>query len=175
MKDHGRTIEKGTGRGGQRGCLARLRSVGRREDGAALVEFTLILPVLLLLLFGFLDFGRAINYWIDETSMANQAARWAAVDTNPGPGTLQESVRDTADTAELRDGGTSSVPSGTQVCISFPSGSEVGDPVQATVNVDYNWMPLIGDSLGGITSTTLSGSATMRLEAKPSNYGAGCS
>ena len=149
----------------------------RNERGAALVEFTLVLPVLLLVLIGMLEFGRVFNYWIDETHLANAAARWAAVDRNPGPGgTLQESVQQQADTNELRNGGTASVPTGAEVCIDFPDGaSGVGDPVEATVSVDYNWMPFIGDALGGATTTTLTGSATMRLEAEPNEYTEGCS
>jgi len=156
----------------------RTRRLGLRDQrGAALVEFTLVLPVLLLVLIGMLEFGRVFNYWIDETHLANVAARFAAVDRNPGPGgTLQESVQGQADTDELRNGGTASVPAGAEVCIEFPDGtSGVGDPVEATVSVDYNWMPFIGDAMGGVTTTTLTGSATMRLEAEPSEYSEGCS
>jgi Flp pilus assembly protein TadG len=148
----------------------------REEDGSALVEFTLLLPLLLLILFGVLDFGRAINYWIDESQLANVGARYAAVNRNPGSGsTLQESIRNQADTAELRDGGTSSVPSAAQVCIDFPNGStNVGDPVETTVSVSYNWMPFLGDQFD-VATTTMTSSATMRLEQAPSEYGAGCS
>ena len=93
----------------------------RDQKGAALVEFTLVLPILLLVLIGMLEFGRVFNYWIDETHLANATARWAAVDRNPGPGgTLQESVQQQADTDELRNGGTASVPAGAEVCIDFP-------------------------------------------------------
>jgi Flp pilus assembly protein TadG len=137
------------------------------ESGAALVEFTLVLPLLLVVLFAMTDFGRAFNYWIDESHLANVAARWAAVDKNPGSGsTLQESIRLQADTAELRDGAT--------VCIEFPDGtSGVGDPVEATVTYDFNWLPLIGDSVG-VTQTEITGSATMRLEQVPSEFSDGC-
>ena len=141
----------------------------------SLVEFALVLPLLLVLLLGMLDFGKAFNYWIDETHLANEAARWAVVNKNPGSGTLQQYVQQQADTPELRDGGTSSVPSPLQICISFPSGTaNVGDPVHVTASATYNWLPFLGTRLG-ITSTTITGSSTMRLEAQPTNYGAGCS
>jgi hypothetical protein len=141
-----------------------------------LIEFTLVLPILLLLLLGMLDFGKAFNYWIDETHLANQAARWAAVDKNPGPGsTLQASVHQQANTAELRDGGTSSVPDPVQVCISFPNGSsKVGDPVHVEVRGTYDWMGLLV-AQAGLSSSSIKGTATMRLEAEPTNYSAGCS
>ena len=151
------------------------RSLHRCESGVALVEFALVLPLLLVILFGMLDFGKAFNYWIDETHLANEAARWAVVNKNPGGGTLQEYIQQQADTPELRNGGTSSVPAPLQICISFPNGSaNVGDPVHVTASSTYNWLPLIGNRIG-ITQTTITGSATMRLEAIPTNYGAGCS
>jgi hypothetical protein len=139
------------------------------EDGVALVEFALVLPLLVLLLFGITEFGRAMNYWIDQNHLANTAARWAVVDKNPGPGTtLQDSIRLQAGTAGLRDGAT--------VCIDFPDGaaSKVGDPVRATVTYEFAWLPLIGDTIGA-AETSIQGSATMRLEKEPSSYAAGCS
>jgi len=145
------------------------------EEGAALVEFALVLPVVLVLLLGMLDFGKAFNYWIDQTHLANEGARWAAVDKNPGGGTLQQYVRSQANTPELRDGGTASVAGPIQICIAFPNGtSQVGDPVRVTASTTYNWLPFLGSRLG-IAQTTMTASATMRLEAPPSVYGAGCS
>ncbi len=143
------------------------------ESGVALVEFALVLPVLMLLMFGLLDFGKAFNYWIDETHLANEGARWAVVDKNPGTGTLQSYVQAQATTAELRDGGTSSLVEPLEVCISFPSGtSNVGDPVLVTATATYRWLGILGL---GVLETTITGSATMRLEAAPTTYAAGCS
>jgi len=150
------------------------RSPYGSDAGVSLVEFALVLPLLLVLLLGMLDFGKAFNYWIDSTHLANEGARWAAVNKNPGLGSLQNYVQQQADTPELKGGGTSSLPNPLQVCISFPSGTaNVGDPVHVTASLTYNWLPFLGSRVG-ITSTTISGSSTMRLEAKPTNYGAGC-
>ena len=147
----------------------------RGEDGASLVEFALVLPLLLILVFAMLDFGKAFNYWIDETHLANEGARWAVVNKNPGSGSLQQYIQQQADTPELRNGGTSSVATPLRVCITFPNGSaEVGDPVHVTASVTYNWLPFLGSRVG-IAQTTVSGSSTMRLEARPTAYGAGCS
>jgi Flp pilus assembly protein TadG len=139
------------------------------------VEFALVLPVLALLLFGMLDFGKAFNYWIDETHLANEGARWAVVNRNPSSsGTLQEYIRDQATTPELRNGGTSSVVGPLEVCIEFPSGtSNIGDPVRVTVQTTYRWLGIVTAQLG-LTETTIAGAATMRLEAQPTNYLAGC-
>jgi hypothetical protein len=151
------------------------------DRGVALTEFALILPLLMVLFLGMLDLGKAFNYWIDETHLANQGARWAVVNKNPGgtatpPMSLQRYIASKANTDELKKGGTESVPAADriEVCISFPSGSQnVGEPVQVTATAEYHWIPLVGEKLP-FPSTTISGQATMRLEAKPVNYVAGC-
>jgi hypothetical protein len=154
------------------------------ERGAAVVEFALVVPILLVLLMGMLDFGKAFNYWIDETQLASSGARWAVVNASPGQcldGTtatsLQSYIQCQADTKELRLGGTNSVSSPARVCISFPpvaghSSPLVGDPVRVSVSVAYKWLPIIGQKLSA-ASTNLKGESTMRLEAPPT-YSAGC-
>jgi Flp pilus assembly pilin Flp len=51
----------------------------RGQDGAAAVEFALLLPLLVLLLFGFIQFGVAFNTRIQATNAAREAARQAVV------------------------------------------------------------------------------------------------
>jgi Flp pilus assembly protein TadG len=145
----------------------------RDETGTSLVEFALVLPLLLLILFGVLDFGKAFNYWNDETHLAAEGVRWAVVNTNPGTGTLQQYIRQQADTTELQNGA--------QVCIAFPTNAatgtsgQVGDPVTVTVKTRYNWIPFLSSPKGGglTLPSTITGTATMRLEALPTNYTAG--
>jgi len=153
-----------------------LGRISQEESGAALIEFALVLPLLLVLLLGMLDFGKAYNYWIDTTHLSATGARWAAVNNNPGDGaTLQESIRDEADTAELRDGGTNAIADPVQVCIDFPDDtSNVGDPVRVTVTAGYNFLNFVGAKTG-ITNASISNSSTMRLEQVPTDYSAGCS
>jgi hypothetical protein len=143
----------------------------RSEQGVALVEFALILPVLVLLLFGMLQLGTLFNYWIDETHLANEGARWAVVNNVPGGPNLQQYIRSQADSAELR--------SGAHVCVSFPSGtSQVGDPIQ--VDVSYNaGLPVVSRMINTFfrgampSSIKVKGTSTMRLEALPTAYSAG--
>ena len=59
-----------------------------RDRGAAAVEFALLLPMLLLLLFGIIDFGRALNAQITLTQAAREGARIASVAPNGVPNTL---------------------------------------------------------------------------------------
>jgi len=145
------------------------------ERGVALVEFALVLPVLMFMLVGMLEFGKALNYWIDQTHLANQGARWAAVDRNPSPTPLSQSLQayiaQRANTDELELGGTKNVLTPLSVFICFPSGStNVGEPVRVIVSTNYHWLPLIGAKLGA--SVPIRGTATMRIEKKPVNYAA---
>jgi Flp pilus assembly protein TadG len=60
--------------------LNRRRSGGNTRDrGAAAVEFALLLPVLLLIVFGIIDFGRALNAQITLTQAAREGARLDAL------------------------------------------------------------------------------------------------
>jgi Flp pilus assembly protein TadG len=136
------------------------------EDGQAMVEMALVLPVLLLIVMGILWFGRALNYTQDETRLANVAARYAAVNqVPPGAGpSLTEWVRSQADTAELRNG-TGDVEEPLEVCVAYPAGTGVGDPVEVKVIAKFKWLPLL--KVGA--STAISGAATMRIEVPPTS------
>jgi Flp pilus assembly protein TadG len=50
-----------------------------RDRGAAAVEFALLLPLLALLVFGIVDFGRGLNAQITLTQAAREGARMAAL------------------------------------------------------------------------------------------------
>ena len=65
--------------------MPRHRSRIREKDrGAAAVEFALVLPLLLMLVFGLIDFGRAFNEQIVLSQAAREGARVAALGgTNP--------------------------------------------------------------------------------------------
>ena len=55
-----------------------------RERGAAAVEFALILPVLLLMVLGMLEFSRAYNAQISLSGAAREGAREMAIHGNAG-------------------------------------------------------------------------------------------
>ena len=48
-----------------------------------MTEFALILPIFMVIVAGLLGFGRVFFYWIQANHVANETARWAAVDHNP--------------------------------------------------------------------------------------------
>lgn len=134
------------------------------EQGQALVEFALVLPVLIMLVLGAVDFGRAFNYKNDITAMANTAARYAEVNscTPCGNQSIEQYVASTADSGELRSGssGGFGIVSGVKVCFKFPdtSATGIGDSVTAIVTADYQWLPLFH-----FGKVTIQSSETVRL------------
>jgi len=128
----------------------RLARSAARDRGAAAVELALLLPVLLLLVFGIIDFGRALNAQITLTQAAREGARIAAL-------------------------GESNVVSGTQAAAtglspvavtvtSCPAGAGTG--VNAVVKASYSFSfvtPLsaiagiLGSSLGSTMTLTATG------------------
>jgi hypothetical protein len=141
-----------------------------------LIEFALVLPLLLILVFGVIDVGKAVNYWNDTTHLANDTARYAAVNnsgdpnwsadkTNPAK-KLNTWIKTQAASTELQNGGgSSSIASpGLSVCIWFPNGTfAVGDPVQVVIKAKYNWLQFLIKKFASAQST-LTGKSTMRLE-----------
>jgi hypothetical protein len=154
-----------------RGARCR-RYTGQR--GAALIEFVLVLPLVLLILFGIIDFGKAFNYWNDETHLANEAARYAVVNKNPfGTSSLEAGVKDDAESGELKHGcsGCSIRSPGVKVSFCFvrkladgvTPDTSVGAPLRATVVANYHWLAyLVGQGLP--LTSGMSASSTMRVE-----------
>jgi TadE-like protein len=52
----------------------------RRHPGQSLVEFTILLPVLLIMISGLIELGLLLNYYLDVIDAAREAARWGASD-----------------------------------------------------------------------------------------------
>jgi len=151
-----------------------------QEDGQGLVEFILLLPILLIVILGVIDLGRALGYKNDQTNLANQAARQAVVNQVPpgsgfsGANAITDYVTNIAPN-ELKNGtgSISQQPNGHGVTITytFSDGSTrhcKGDPVKVTVTSHYNFLSfLIGNGSVPGAGLDMSSTATMRME---SNY-----
>jgi Flp pilus assembly protein TadG len=137
----------------------------RSERGTAVVEFALVSLPLFLILFGILDFGRALNYYNDLTQLTGQGARAAAVNRNPdgtaASANFQTLLANDADSNELR--------SGIQVCVTqVPAAA--GDPVTVTATFAFKFIPLVRK-----IDLNLSASQTMRFEGSTPTFTTGCS
>ena len=147
----------------------RLRSFRRDERGQALVEFALVALPLFLIIFGIIDFARALNYYNDLTQIAGQGARAAAVNANPDSSTpsgktIQTQLYNNLDSAEMR-----SAANHAEICITTMP-TTTGDPVTVTASYDFHFIPIISS-----VTLHLSASQTERFEGTTPSYSSGCS
>ena len=68
-----------------RDAMSRSARVARASRGQALVEFALILPIFLILLFGIIDFGRYVYTANSLNNAAREGARIGSVGIRPSP------------------------------------------------------------------------------------------
>jgi len=130
----------------------------RDEWGQAIVETALVVPMIVLLVFGILEFGRFYNAWIVITQASREGARVAAVECTLSPSTCGTDVNTKVD-ANL--GGLSLA---SRTITLTPGPYSAGSPVTVTVQYSMSVItPIIGTILPG-NPHTLTSSATMRLE-----------
>lgn len=116
----------------------------RSERGAAAVEFALVVPILLVLLLGIIEFGRAYNVQISLTHAARETARTMAIDNVWGDAVSRG--RTAAPSVALATGDFVSAPA---ACIP-------GRQISVTVTHELETLTGITDGL------TLTGKAAMR-------------
>jgi Flp pilus assembly protein TadG len=119
--------------------MNRARSRGRpaRDRGSVAVEFALVVPVLLLIVFGLIDFGRALNAQISLTGAANEGARLAALGYTDAA--IQARVAAAAPT--LNDVTTT-------VVADCPPGAGAGEDAQVDVSYSFSFITPIGAVIG---------------------------
>lgn len=70
-----------------------LRAALREDRGVSVVEFALIAPVLLLLLVGILDLGRAVNAYVTVSNAAREGSHYLALHPTAAPSAIASAVR----------------------------------------------------------------------------------
>lgn len=94
--------------------LAKFR---RSEHGAAMVEFAIVAPLLFMLVFGIIDFGRALFVFNNLTNAAREGARLGATRIDPAPTTAAVQTAMRARIATYVNGGMNGTPTGYTVGI----------------------------------------------------------
>lgn len=116
--------------------LARLRS---NDRGAAAVEFALVAPILLLLVFGLIDFGRMLNAKISITEAAREGARAAAIERT------STSIDSRVALATSGIGGGGAAVESYTLCKANPA---VGDDGKVTVKYKFQYITPVGAIAG---------------------------
>jgi len=133
-----------------------------RQRGAAVVEFALLLPLLLVITFGIIEFSIALYDKAVITNASREAARAGVIYSSPRLTNTQISTVATnyCQNYLISLGGTV-VPT---VSVSHPSGTNSGNPLTVTVSYGYRslGMSSVVDPMPSLLS--LSAATTMNYE-----------
>jgi len=143
-----------------------MSGTGRQDDeGAAAVEFGLVLPLLLLIVFGIIQFGIAYNAQLALSAGAREGVRTLAI--NPGTRSVSDATSRTIAAASPL--ASSAINVSTTPCPLLPSATDKAKvtatyPYNASANPAYSAfqsiMGLFGASIP--SSITLTGIGEMR-------------
>lgn len=144
----------------------------RSQRGQSLVEFALVLPILLILLLGIVDFGMGLRAYVTLTNATREGARFAAVGNPAGSypadctgsfgGSAVGRVCTTLSGLDL-DGVQS-------VSVEYPDGQLPGNSVVVSADYQYEFITPLSAVAGFFSGGSFAGhldfsaSSDMRLE-----------
>lgn len=126
-----------------------MRQMIKEERGQSMVEMALVLPLLLALVFGIIEFGHIYSTKIEMNNLARQAVRTAVVSDKADYNTVASNIQTYARNNLGMKTATVSIPA--------PVGSDV------TATVTYS-VPLITGQIIGKGTKSLESKATMKVE-----------
>ncbi len=142
------------------GCRATARRAAVRERGQAMVEFSLVITMLLVLIFGIIDFGRAYLCYVEVTNAAREGARLGV--TGATTAAIKTQAKNTA--GPFNDANFS-------VNVSYLSSPGLDSQVQVSTSYSLSFITPVGALVslikGQRISTgpfTISSSSTMHME-----------
>ena len=136
-----------------------IRRHTQRQDGQAVVEFVVILPVLLLVLIAIYQFGQVFVNYMDVTSAAREGARKAAVSRAAGSCSVVDGLAITAAKGAGSDLNSSNLNvTVNRTCTNNTYAQSSDVTVTATYPYSINIMGVV------VSSGTLTSATTMRVE-----------
>jgi len=133
-----------------------MRLTNRGDRGAALVEFALVLPLLVVLIFGIMESGWLFAQLTETRNAAREGARIAVVDF----GTASQVAFETCNRAQLSSGGAT---------VAIASVGDVSDPISdptaaVTVTITNQYESITGFLDQFFQGKSLDAEVTMRVE-----------
>ncbi|MEN3312312.1 MAG: hypothetical protein V7645_1641 [Actinomycetota bacterium] len=110
-----------------------LKKTIENERGQTMVEFAFVLPVMLVLLFGIIQFGIIFNNYVTLTDAARAASRKGAVSRNLTPAGAKASCEATGHQA-----GVNLKNWGTDFVLTCSSSWDIGSDVTVTATYPYH-------------------------------------
>ncbi len=140
--------------------VARMLHMLHDEGGAALLEFALVAIILLILVFGMIDFGRAVYTKNSITHAAREGGRYAAVLESPV--TSETAIIDQV-VARMSPFGGGPLQADDVTVVMDPPGNP--QPQSITIGINYPFRPITPLArLIGLSTMTLRASAQFRWE-----------
>ena len=128
------------------------RAIGAHERGAEAVEFALVVPVLLLLVFGGIDFGYMINHDTMVNNASREGAREGAVNSNQAA--IAVVVRQALATVEPVGTSPSKITvtvtcrkPDDSACVTFATDAVSGGTVIVKVDYQHSWITPVGSTV----------------------------
>jgi Flp pilus assembly protein TadG len=130
----------------------------KREEGAAAIEFALLLPLLMLILFGIIEFGLVLYNQEVITNASREGARYGIVIGSPRPSTgqIEGVVNIYLTNAGLNSGNASISVAGAQ--------GASGSDLTVAVVYPYNFLVLPNFAAGLSNILNLNATTVMKLE-----------
>ncbi len=131
----------------------------KKEDGQAVVEFALILPIFLLILCGIIDFGWLFYNQLTLNNACREGARYAVVNTDDGADmqAITTHIENSSKNVFDKDG------VDIDIAYSSPGDPTSGD-VTVTLQAEINFFTPVLSSVLGETKTITS-TVTMKVES----------
>lgn len=127
----------------------------KKEKGQSLVEMALLLPVLLLMLLGLLDFGRVYYAMVAMNDAAQEGAAYAAMHPND-PKIRERATAASTGLITIQPEDVMFVP---------PDSLQAGAPVTVIVSYDFTFYTPVAQSFFGDNTVTLQAQATNAIIA----------
>jgi Flp pilus assembly protein TadG len=149
------------------------------DRGQSILEFAIVVPLFLLLLFALIDFSRLLFTYVSLANGAREMARVAAVSTNWSGTSAIAAFNNYTIIAGAQDAGTLTVSTGSATCArtgdaggtcpgtsvscslpltagscTLPTPTQQGGFVQVTVSYTFQFNPLFQTRLDGIIDTS---------------------
>ena len=121
---------------------------GKGEVGQAMVEFALVLPIFLVVVFAIVDFGMGFNAWITVSNASREGARIGVVGANSA--TITAKVQSTA--SSLKD---TSTNLHVTVTNASDQGGDPGESVKVAVEYDYHLITPLSNIMGVISGGSI--------------------
>ena len=128
----------------------------RRQRGDAIVEFALLVPTLVLILFGVLELGRVVDAWLVVHNAAREGARAGAL-VYPDPTTAARTAASTYLTSAL--GSRTDV-----AALPTPAVTYTSDTVQVTAEADVQLYTPLFQALLSTSTVQVRASTSMRRQ-----------